>query len=504
MEYHLVDKRLTDLMMMVLVRQTEECDMMLHMEKTDMLILVAEIKVGDMTADDVDKLAYSADVVKPRQPIGPTPDLKTADLDIIDKYYESVNLEQESRLNRNCLKQSKHSMLRNKMMVSQEKGKGKGKNILSYAPNAKIPLPPKIDNPKKDFICHHCKEIGHWRRNFPSYHAELKKRKNASVASTSGIFTIKLYAFPNKTWVYDTGCGTHICNTSQGQRESKKLKHGALSPYIGNGMRAAVEAIRSFDLIIPSGLIIVLDNCHFTPIVTRGVVSISHLVNNGYIHTFTNYGISVSKDNVFYFNAIPRDGIYEIDMHNLYPSSDRILQPTHDESHEKCKPCISGNMARKPFPHQVKRAKDLLGLIHTDRYALETAARILNMFQPRRHLRPPMLNKENYVPWSSRLLCYAKSRPNGKLIHNSIINGPYVRRMIPEPGDTNREVRVNETFHVQNDDELAEKELKQIEADDQAIQTILLDLPENIYAAVDSCETAQEIWLRVQQMNERL
>nr|GEZ45414.1 putative reverse transcriptase domain-containing protein [Tanacetum cinerariifolium] len=33
--------------------------------------------------------------------------------------------------------------------------------------------------------------------------------------------------------------------------------------------------------------------------------------------------------------------------------------------------------------------------------------------------RPPMLNKENYVPWSSRLLWYAKSRQNGKLIHNS-------------------------------------------------------------------------------------
>nr|GEU53019.1 hypothetical protein [Tanacetum cinerariifolium] len=92
--------------------------------------------------------------------------------------------------------------------------------------------------------------------------------------------------------------------------------------------------------------------------------------------------------------------------------------------------------------------------------------------------RPPMLNKENYVSWSSRLLRYAKSRPNGKLIHDSIINGPYVRRMIPEPGDTNREDP----------------------ADDQAIQTILLGLPEDVYAAVDSCETAQEIWLRVQQM----
>ncbi|GKD19224.1 retrovirus-related pol polyprotein from transposon TNT 1-94, partial [Tanacetum coccineum] len=84
--------------------------------------------------------------------------------------------------------------------------------------------------------------------------------------------------------------------------------------------------------------------------------------------------------------------------------------------------------------------------------------------------RPPMLNKENYVPWSSRLLRYAKSRPNGKLIYNSIMNGPYVRRMIPEP------------------------------ADDQTIQTILLGLPEDIYVFVDSCETAQEIWLRVQQM----
>nr|GEX29139.1 hypothetical protein [Tanacetum cinerariifolium] len=72
------------------------------------------------------------------------------------------------------------------------------------------------------------------------------------------------------------------------------------------------------------------------------------------------------------------------------------------------------------------------------------------------------------------------------------------RKMIPKPGDANRDITVTETFHLQTDDELSDKELKQIEADDQAIQTILLGLPEDIYAAVDSCETAQEIWLRVQ------
>nr|GEX94752.1 ribonuclease H-like domain-containing protein [Tanacetum cinerariifolium] len=49
--------------------------------------------------------------------------------------------------------------------------------------------------------------------------------------------------------------------------------------------------------------------------------------------------------------------------------------------------------------------------------------------------RPPMLNKDNYVPWSSRIIRYARSRPNGKIIVDSIENGPYVRRMITTPGE---------------------------------------------------------------------
>nr|GEW37547.1 RNA-directed DNA polymerase, eukaryota [Tanacetum cinerariifolium] len=108
--------------------------------------------------------------------------------------------------------------------------------------------------------------------------------------------------------------------------------------------------------------------------------------------------------------------------------------------------------------------------------------------------RPPMLNKDNYVPWSSRLHCYAKSKPNEKLIYNSIMHGPYVRRMIPEPGDLDREVPVAKTFNEQTDEELTKKEVKKIEADDQAIQTILVGLLEDIYAVVDSCETAQKSW----------
>ncbi|GJS75203.1 hypothetical protein Tco_0725084 [Tanacetum coccineum] len=110
----------------------------------------------------------------------------------------------------------------------------------------------------------------------------MKKKKLSQGASASGIFTIELYSFPSKSWIYDTGCGTHICITTQGLRGSKKLKPGALSLYVGDGHRAAVEAIGTYHLELPSGLVIVLNN--------------------------------FSKDNLVYFMAVPRDGIFEIDM----------------------------------------------------------------------------------------------------------------------------------------------------------------------------------------------
>nr|GEX70743.1 hypothetical protein [Tanacetum cinerariifolium] len=114
--------------------------------------------------------------------------------------------------------------------------------------------------------------------------------------------------------------------------------------------------------------------------------------------------------------------------------------------------------------------------------------------------RPPMLNKDNYVPWSSRIIRYARSRPNGKMIFDSIKNGPYVKRMITTPEEPDLTVPVPKSFHEQTDDELTENDIKWMYAYDQTIQTILLGLPEDVYATVDSCEIAKEIWERVRQM----
>ncbi|GJU15673.1 retrovirus-related pol polyprotein from transposon TNT 1-94 [Tanacetum coccineum] len=113
-----------------------------------------------------------------------------------------------------------------------------------------------------------------------------------------------------------------------------------------------------------------------------------------------------------------------------------------------------------------------------------------------------VLTRGTMFIWSSRLLHYAKSRPNGKLIYNSIMNGPYVRRMIPEPGDPAHTVPVPETFHEQTDDELTEAEIKQMEDDDHAIQTILLGLPEDIYVVVDSMKLLKKSGMNLGQDNQ--
>ncbi|GKE99840.1 retrotransposon protein, putative, ty1-copia subclass, partial [Tanacetum coccineum] len=243
---------------------------------------------------------------------------------------------------------------------------GKGKDKQVYILKSKNPKPSAKEHPAKDDTCHHCKEVGHWKRNCLVYLAELiKKKKQVGTASSSDVFIIELFSFPTKSWVYDTSCGTHICNT----------KHGL------GGVRKT-ETSRSywkFDLVLPNGLVICLDNSHYAPSIIRGVVSVHRLVENGFVKYFTDYGILVSKNNVFYFNAIPSNSIYEIDKHDLVPNVNSIynkrieklqqeglLKSTDDESIDQCVSCLSGKMIRKSFPHRPERATDLLGIIHTD------------------------------------------------------------------------------------------------------------------------------------------
>nr|GEX46933.1 reverse transcriptase domain-containing protein [Tanacetum cinerariifolium] len=238
-----------------------------------------------------------------------------------------------------------------KLLKAKGKGKAKGKekDKQVYIPKPKNPKPVAKEHPTKDDTYRHYKKVGYWKRNYHVYLAELlKKQKQVGFSSSLGIFTIELFDFPNKSWVYDTGCGTHICITKQGFREARKLKQGALYLY---------------------------------------TIVIMHFLYLEVLFQFTVY-----------------NGIYEIDMHDLVPNVNSIynvstkrvkhnldstylwhcrlahiskkcieklqqeglLRSADDESFNQCVSCLSGKMTRKSFPHRLERENSLLGIIHTD------------------------------------------------------------------------------------------------------------------------------------------
>ncbi|GJW95292.1 retrotransposon protein, putative, ty1-copia subclass [Tanacetum coccineum] len=197
---------------------------------------------------------------------------------------------------------------------------------------------------------------------------------------------------------------SYYCVPSIGVKIKKKSEPGA-AVSVGNGTQAAVEAIGMFDLVLPSGLVLKLNNCYYAPSIVRGVVSLSCLLDLGFHHTIASNGISVSLNGIFYFSAISVNGVFEIDINNNVPKNNNnsifsinkkrkldldssylwhcrlahigktrmqklhregLLENIDEESFDKCESCISGKMTKKPFNKNIERATDLLGLIHTD------------------------------------------------------------------------------------------------------------------------------------------
>ncbi|GJV27903.1 zinc finger, CCHC-type containing protein [Tanacetum coccineum] len=102
--------------------------------------------------------------------------------------------------------------------AARGQNQGNGKNKHAYAPKPKIPPPPKREDPAKDLICHECGETGHWKRNCPQYLAELLKTKKLSQGASGSGF------------------------------KEVVMKARSLSLYVGNGQRAAVEAMGTYHL----------------------------------------------------------------------------------------------------------------------------------------------------------------------------------------------------------------------------------------------------------------
>ncbi|KAJ9542935.1 hypothetical protein OSB04_029441 [Centaurea solstitialis] len=114
------------------------------------------------------------------------------------------------------------------------------------------------------------------------------------------------------------GSGNHICNHLQGFTRRETLRKDRSNLRVGEGTPLIAEAVGSYSLSLPSGLVLELENCHINK------KRVELLLKGGFLGTFD-------------------------------------FKPF-----DNCKSCLSGKMTKEPFNKDNERASDLLEIVHTD------------------------------------------------------------------------------------------------------------------------------------------
>ncbi|KAJ9556020.1 hypothetical protein OSB04_010634 [Centaurea solstitialis] len=130
-----------------------------------------------------------------------------------------------------------------------------------------------------------------------------------------GIFMIDCLITSYESWVLDTGSGNHICNHLQGFKKRETLRKDRSNLRVGEGTMLVVEAVGSYSLSLPSGLVLELENCYYVPKMIKNVIS---------------FDLLVDQDPLIIVNL------------------------------------VYGKMTKQPFNKDNERANELLGIIHTD------------------------------------------------------------------------------------------------------------------------------------------
>ncbi|GJS26266.1 hypothetical protein Tco_0486886 [Tanacetum coccineum] len=102
--------------------------------------------------------------------------------------------------------------------------------------------------------------------------------------------------------------------------------------------------------------------------------------------------------------------------------------------------------------------------------------------------RPPMLEKDMYDFWKSIMELYMMNRQHGRMILESVENGPLIWPTIKENG----------VIRPRKYSELTPAYAIQANCDVKATNIILLGLPPEVYALVSNHRIAKELWERIQ------
>ncbi|GKB74015.1 retrovirus-related pol polyprotein from transposon TNT 1-94 [Tanacetum coccineum] len=108
--------------------------------------------------------------------------------------------------------------------------------------------------------------------------------------------------------------------------------------------------------------------------------------------------------------------------------------------------------------------------------------------------RPPMLDKDLYDSWKSRMELYMQNREHRRMILESVEHGPLIWPTVEENG----------VIRTKKYAELSAAEKIQADCDMKATNIILQGLPADIYSLVNHHRVAKDLWERVQLLMQEM
>nr|GEV17877.1 hypothetical protein [Tanacetum cinerariifolium] len=134
--------------------------------------------------------------------------------------------------------------------IGKTVGKGKGKEKerkKSYIPKLKNPKPSTKEHPTKYDACHHCKEVGHWKRNCLVYLAELimKKKQVGTTSSSVSKNDVLYFNAISSNGIYENDMINRVTNVNSiFTISNKRAKHNLDSTYLWHYLHAHISKKR--------------------------------------------------------------------------------------------------------------------------------------------------------------------------------------------------------------------------------------------------------------------
>jgi hypothetical protein len=95
-------------------------------------------------------------------------------------------------------------------------------------------------------------------------------------------------SYSRSTWWIDLGATIHVANSLQGFHTRRTLRRGERSIRVANSIEAEVEAIGELPLELNNGFTLHLNNVLYVPSLSRNLISVSCLDDDGFDYQFGN------------------------------------------------------------------------------------------------------------------------------------------------------------------------------------------------------------------------